>query len=552
MNRRRYIREIRIGILALILTGCMGFEAHTQYDQKDRPNLVVSIVVDQMRYDYLTRYWEKFGDDGFKRLIQEGYFFENAHYDYAPTYTAPGHASISTGTTPAVHGIIGNSWFDKVSGQTIYCAGDTSVTTLGSDSDAGEMSPRNMLSTTLADQMKLASNFRNKSIGISIKDRGAILPAGHSADLALWYDGKNGKWVSSSFYGNSLPQWVQEYNDSGEVEKMLSGSWTPLLPIEEYVESIPDANPFERPYSKGSLPVFPYDLSELKEQHGTGLIRATPFGNTMTIDVAKRAVLNENLGRGDFTDFLSISFSSTDYIGHQFGPRSIEIQDTYLRLDRELAELLTFLDAEVGDQSYTVFLTADHGAVETPLYLQNFEIPSGYFRYEQFKSGMNEYLSERFGDRMWIRNISNDQVFIDHEVIKERKKNKDEIIDAIIEFSLAFEGIQDAISAEQLHLGTFAQHHLAILQKGFHHRRSGDVILLLEPGWITYFRQGTTHGSTYNYDTHIPLIFYGKGIPKGQSFTKVQITDIAPTLAAFLRIQPPNGTTGHIITELFR
>lgn len=523
-----------------------------QYKKEDHPKLIVALTVDQMRYDYISRFWEKYSDDGFKRLIEHGFFYENAHYGYGPTYTGPGHASIFTGCTPSVHGIIGNNWYDKYGKQNIYCAQDTSVQTVGAQGTAGKMSPKNMLASTLSDQIKLATNFKSKSIGISLKDRGAILPAGHSADGAYWFDAGSGNWITSSFYMEQLPYWVSQFNLEGHTEKWLNGSWAPLLPIEEYTESIVDNNPFEKPFIPGDLPVFPYDLKKISSKGGLGTIRATPFGNTISKNLAKRAIIGENLGKDQITDFLSLSFSSTDYVGHQFGPRSIELEDTYLRLDLDIADLLNFLDAEIGQDNYLVMLTADHGAVEIPLYLQNNNIPAGYFSIEQYKNGLYDYINELFGKEKWVVNISNNQVFIDHDLVSEKDLKSSDILDAIKKYSLDFEGIAFCLTKDDLISGSFEGHHLKKLQKGIHQKRSGDVVLLMEPAWITYMRQGTTHGSTYSYDTHIPIIFYGKNIKVGTSFNLMNITDISPSLSAMLHIQAPNGSTGEIHREMIQ
>ncbi len=553
MSNSLLINRRRIFVLLLVLG--LGMEMNpslsAQSIEDEPPKLIVGITVDQMRYDYITRFWDKYSEDGFKRLIKNGYFNENTHYDYAPTYTAPGHASIFTGTSPSVHGIIANTWYDKVSDDMMYCTQDTSVRTVGAPGDAGRMSPRNMLTSTIADQMKLASNFKSKSIAVSLKDRGAILAAGHSADAAYWYDSRSGSWITSTFYMDTLPMWVQELNIENQPAKWLSQPWTTLLPIEEYTESIKDNNPFEKPYWSGLTPTFPHQLDSLQTKLGPGLITATPFGNTITQEFAKRAIQNEELGKDEITDFLGVSFSSTDYVGHQFGPRSIELEDTYLRLDRDLADLVDFLNNEVGENEYLVFLSADHGAVETPLFLENFNIPAGYFNSQGYKGRINGVLRVLYGDKQWVKNISNDQVFLNHKVISESDYEPDEIISTIIEYSLKSKGVANAISSKDLITGNFDHSVLQKLQKGYNQKRSGDVHLVLEPGWIIYFRQGTTHGSPYTYDTHVPLIFYGKGVKKGNDFSEFNITDIAPSLAAYLHIQAPNGTTGKIRARFF-
>lgn len=517
-----------------------------------RPKLVVGITVDQMRYDYLYRYWDKYSDGGFKRLINDGFSYENGNYNYTPTYTGPGHTSIYTGTTPSVHGVIGNNWWDKYAKESVYCAGDDSYQTVGSDSDAGQMSPHRMLTTSISDEIRLGTHMKGKSIGVSIKDRGAILPAGHTANGAYWYDKSNGKWITSTYYRDALPDWVANWNASGKVDELLAETWEPLLPIEQYEESLKDNTPFERPFRGQDTPTFPYDLGKLKAKNGYGLISTTPQGNTMTTLFAKAAIEGENLGADQYTDILALSYSSTDYVGHSYGTRAIETEDTYLRLDRDIAGLLAYLDEHVGKGEYTVFLTADHGAALVPLYMQNLNVPAGYFEAGKFKDGLYESLMAEYGEHKWVEKITNDQVFLNHAVLHEQGADKDAIIASIIDFALHFDGISNAVDTRKLFGGYFTDHLLSRLQRGYNQKRSGDVSLILEPGWITYSRQGTTHGSSYTYDTHVPVLLYGHGINQGKSYEMVSITDIAPTIAALLRISKPNGATGTVLAEAIK
>lgn len=545
--------------IGLVLMSCsaqkidtQSISEMTQESKELSTKLIVGITVDQMRQEYIYRYWDKYGTGGFKRLISDGFSFENAHYSYKPTYTAPGHASIYTGTTPATHGIIGNNWYDKSIKTTIYCAGDTSVHSVGSESKAGQMSPKNMLTTTVTDELRLATNFKGKSIGISIKDRGAILPAGHAANGAYWFDSSIGDWITSTYYMDSLPTWVQDFNSQRNTDAYLSQDWNTLLPIESYTESIVDNNPFEMIYKGEEAPVFPHKLKEIAELEGYGLLAKTPFGNSATKELAKAAIVGEELGMDDITDFLAVSFSSTDYIGHQFGARSIETEDTYLRLDRDIADLLDYLDRTVGEGEYVVFLTADHGAAETPLYLENMKIPAGYFNIEGYKDGLNTYLDFKLGKKPWVENVSNDQVFLNHLLVQNSEVSLSEITEAIVYFSLQFEGIAAAVSSEELRSAYYGYNSsMHLIQRGYNQRRSGDVHLLLDPAWMTYFRQGTTHGTSYNYDTHVPIVFYGGMINKGLSYQPVNVIDIAPTISAMLHIPAPNGSNGQVLAEVF-
>lgn len=513
------------------------------------PKLVVGIVVDQMRYDYIYRYWDKYSNDGFKKLMNDGYFCKNTNYNYAPTFTGPGHAAIYTGTTPAVNGIAANNWYSRDAGRPVYCSEDKSVQTVGSTSAAGLMSPKNLLTSTLCDQLKLASNMKSKVIGIAIKDRGAILTSGHSADAAYWFDDATGNWISSSYYMKDLPGWLQKFNAMKNYEVYLSQKWNTLLPIAQYSESIADRNPYES-FGDSAGPVFPYNLPELRKNHGIGLLRNTPYGNSFTKDFALEAIKMENLGKNNATDFLALSFSSTDYVGHIFGPQSIEVEDTYLRLDRDIADLLKFLDGWVGKNNVLIFLTADHAAVENPAYLSDVKIPGGYIYFGKEIDTLKTYFFNTYRDSLIITYI-NQQVYLNHRVMAEKKLNKVEIENYIAEYFIKKSGVARVYTSTDLKSGCFELKHAQWIQNGWNVKRSGDVLLNFEPNYIEHERTGTTHGSPYSYDTHVPLFFYGWNIKPGSTVNEVNITDIAPTLSMLLNIQFPNGCTGKPISELF-
>lgn len=520
----------------------------------NKPKLVVGVVVDQMRYDYLTRFANRYGEGGFKRLLKNGYSLQNAHYNYIPTYTAVGHTSIYTGTTPTNHGIISNHWYDKYAKKTIYCVDDINYNTVGNDGKGGKKSPYRMLTTTITDQLKLAQNMNGKTIGVAIKDRSAILPAGHTANAAYWFDGgSKGQWISSNFYLNSLPNWVTEFNNSGKADEYLSKPWTTLYDINTYTESIADDNKFEAPFKGEEKPVFPHDIPALRSKNKNfSILKAIPAGNSFTADFAKAAILGENLGKSDYTDFIAISFSSTDYVGHQFGVASKEIEDTYLRLDKDLEDLFNFLDTNVGKGNYTLFLTADHAAVQVPAYLQSVKIPANYFSYTKFNNFLKEITLKYFNSDAIIENTSNFQIFLNKETINKLKLNEHEVAQKIADEVINYKGIYKAVTAKTLQTTTFTNGILNSLQNGYNQKFSGDVLLVPNPSTISYPKTGTTHGSGYSYDTHIPMIFYGNGIKHGVSNKKYEITDIAPTLANLLQVEFPNGNTGKVITEVLK
>ena len=542
----------KIVSLATVVVICLCSFIPNKKESTKKPKLIVGVVIDQMRYDYLTRFATKYGNDGFNRLLKNGFSLENAHYNYIPTYTAVGHASIYTGTTPVNHAIISNNWYDKYLKETIYCVDDSNYKTVGNTGNGGKKSPYRMLTTTLTDQLRLAQNMNGKTIGIAIKDRSAILPAGHTANAAYWFDGgSKGDWITSSYYINELPNWVKEFNNSKIVDNYLNQPWETLYDINTYTESIADDNNFEEPFKGEDKPVFPHDISKLRSKNNNySIIKAIPAGNSLTTDFAKAAIIGENLGKSAYTDFLAVSYSSTDYIGHQFGVASKETEDTYLRLDRDLANLFQFLDTQIGKGNYTLFLTADHAAVQVPSYLQSVKIPANYFSYKKFKEFVNNITKKYFNSDALVENISNFQIFLDKEKIEALKLNSNEIAQKIADEVINYKGIYKTATARTLQTTTFTNGILNSLQNGYNQKFSGDILLVPNPSTISYSRKGTTHGSGYSYDTHIPMIFYGNGIKQGSSKKKYEIIDIAPTMSNLLQIEFPNGSTGKIIEEV--
>lgn len=515
-----------------------------------QPKLVVGIVVDQMRYDYLTRYWNRFQDGGFKRLVNGGFNCKNNHYNYAPTSTGPGHASIYTGTTPSVHGVIGNNWYDKLSGESVYCAGDLAYNTVGSSSEAGKMSPGRMLVSTVTDQLRLHSQMRSKVISIALKDRGAILPGGHTANAAYWFEGgAEGRWISSTYYMNKLPDWVQNFNQAGSVSQYKK-AWTSLEDINSYVESGPDNTKYEGVFKEEKAPIFPHNLDDIWNANGDyNILRSTPYGNSITTDFALAAIEAENLGKDQITDFLAISYSSTDYVGHKYGVNSKEVQDTYMRLDGELIRLLDYLDEGVGEGNYTVFLTADHGAVHVPAFLEDNKIPAGYLNKQTAIKSLKENIRYTYGSAELIRNVSNNQIFLDHRVIQNLDLSLQQVQSALAEELIKQGHYRNVYTAYQLQNTEFTKGLPYILQNGYNRVRSGDIMLVPNTGYIDYSKTGSTHGSSNIYDTHVPLIFYGQGILKGATIKRTEITDVAPTIAVLLGIAFPNGSTGEPVVK---
>jgi predicted AlkP superfamily pyrophosphatase or phosphodiesterase len=540
---------ILLFVFSLTINSISAQKPQTNPINPDKPKLVVGIVVDQMRFDYLTRFWDKYENNGFKRLVNEGFNFKNNHFNYIPTYTAPGHTSIYTGTTPQNHGIIGNGWYNKFEKNEVYCTSDENVQSLGTNSSAGKMSPHRMISTTMGDENRLFTQMQGKTIGIGLKDRSAILPAGHTANAAYWFHGMDeGKWISSTFYMNKLPDWVQTFNKSGKATSYLK-EWNSLNDIETYSESGTDKNNFETGFSGGTT--FPYNLKELAPKNGQfDLLKYTPFGNSITTDFAIAALEGENLGTDEITDFLTVSFSSTDYIGHNFGVNSKEVQDAYMRLDKDLARLLKALDEKVGVGNYTLFLTSDHGGVDVPSYLQSVKIPAGYFEDMAFEDDLKAFVEEKFDSKDLIEKVSNYQIFLNYETLAKEKIEASNIEDAIAYFVLQKPQINRVFTRTQLEANDFTSGISGLVQKGFNQRRSGDVMFVLKPAIISYSKTGSTHGSGFSYDTHAPLIFFGKGIPHGDTSKRSEIIDIAPTISTILGISFPSANSGKPLNEI--
>ena len=513
--------------------------------QTDNPKLVVGIVVDQMRYDYLTRFYDKYGEGGFKRMINEGFNCKNNHYNYIPTYTGPGHASIFTGTTPKYHGVISNNWYNKESKSVVYCTGDDSVESVGTSSKAGQMSPHQMLTTTFSDENRLFTQMKGKTIGVALKDRGAILPAGHAANAAYWFHGnEEGHFITSSFYMENLPEWVSDFNASDSAESYLK-VWDTFYDISSYTESGSDNTDFEAGFEGKEKPTFPYDLNALKgENRYFDILKATPFGNSLTTDFAIAAIKGEQLGQDSITDVLTISYSSTDYVGHNFGVNSKEIEDTYIRLDKDLERLFQFLDMNIGVGEYTLFLTSDHGAVEVPSYLQSLKIPAGYVNNNERKEKFQTFLNSTFGTTDIVENVTNDQIFINYSKVKELGLNLSEVRKVIANEQILYENVAKTYTADVMNSASFNTGIEALLQNGFNQKRSGDVIVVNDVAHIVYGKTGSTHGSGLNYDTHVPLLFFGKGIKHGETLQRTYITDIAPTISALLGISFPNASIG--------
>ncbi len=547
------IRKLLFNFLLVILGGAViATETHAQRASRSatlsQPKLVVGIVVDQMRYDYLYRYYGKYEDGGFKRMLREGFNCRNHHYPYGNTSTGAGHASVYSGSIPAIHGIIGNDWFDRDSDQKINCVQDNTVEGVGTTKSLGKASPRNLLVSTMTDQLRIATNFESKVISIALKDRASILPGGNSANAAYWYDGYSGDWITSTYYMQDLPQWITSFNARKLPQKYLQQGWKTLLPIEQYTESTSDNQTYEAPIGGKDTPEFPYDFGT---SPGPGLIGTTPWANTLTKDIAIAAIQGERLGKNTVTDFLALSFSAPDMVGHRFGPNSIEQQDVFLRLDRDFAELFAFLDSWCGKRSYTVFLTADHGVMDVPEFSRDHRIPGNRLAMDSVYAKIRRKIADEFGEGDYVRSFGV-QLYLDKDLMKRKGVTLEKMNEVIREELLPIDGVADVVMIENLSNATMNDYHRRLYMNQIHMKRSGDILIALQPGWITKADFGTSHGSPYNYDTHVPFVLFGWGVNSGVSLERTEISDIAPTLSALLRILPPSGSIGNPIERALK
>ncbi len=518
------------------------------------PKLIVGVVVDQMCYDYLYRYQPNFIRKGFNRFLNEGVNYRNTLYNYVPTYTGPGHASIYTGATPSNHGIIGNDWYDKKQQKVVNCVADINYKSIGTISNEGNCSPKNLKTYTITDQLKL-TNPSSKVLSFSIKDRGAILPGGHLSDGSYWFDYSSGKFITSTFYKAQLPPWLEEFNSLNN-SVSYNKKWELLL--EKSLYSSPDESPYEIVLTGKNEAIFPYDFPSLNG--GNVLFTLSPFANTLLTDLAITALENENLGKGNSTDFLAISYSTPDIAGHAFGPYSREIEDMYYRLDREIARFIDVLEKKVGKKNLVVFLTADHAVVPVPQMLQDKNLPGGYIYMDQLMKSLNLALDQEFGKQEnWILVEENQHFYLDREKIKASQKSYEDVVSVMKKLLLNWPGVKSVFTKEELTSeGGTEDEWKSMVRKGFDYLRSGDLVFLVEPGYLTKSldspkaHQGTSHGSSFNYDAHVPLLWYGKNWKKKDVFSPCEITDIAPTLIHLMNLQRPGAMTGSPLEDLLK
>ncbi len=483
-------------------------------EARQKPKLVVVIVADQFRYDYLTRFRAEY-KEGLYTLLNQGAVFTNAYFEHFPTVTAIGHSAILSGATPSVSGIIGNDWYDRESSRQVTSVSDPTVSNIGGGGGGGA-SPRRLLVSTVGDEMKMDSGGKSRVIGMSMKDRAAILPVGHMADVAYWYEGSSGRFVTSTYYRADLPDWVKEFN-ARAADQYKGAQWLG--------RKLPDD---EKAYSA---------------------LLATPYGNDLLEAFAETAIKNEKLGSGPATDLLSVSFSSNDYVGHQYGPDAAEVRDVSIRTDRAIGRLFRVLDEQVGMKDVLLVFTADHGVAPMPDGPEGGRIPGGRMPAGIIQSTVHAELSRRYGEGKWIVSPSEHSLYLNRPLIREKKLTLAEVSEAAREVLAGIPHVFRVYTGEQL--ANRAMYEDLVGRRvlnGHHTSRGADVYILLEPYWM-FGRSGTTHGTAYSYDAHVPVIFIGPGIRPGRYDQTIAVNDIAATLSSLLDVEPPSGSVGRVLTE---
>ena len=543
--------------ICILIGAFLRLSGQGAYLPPDKPSLIIGIVVEQLRFDQIERLRDRFSDNGIKRMINEGTFFKNASYDYMLTQSAPGFSTIATGTEPAYHGITSDNWYVPLKNEFIYCTKDISVNPVGGSYESGLHSPVNLNASTFADELKIATGKKSKVFSVGVKEQSAILTAGHSTDGVFWYDNVTGGWISSTYYVQALPSWVNDFNAMRRQEAYLNSSWTLLKEAEAYSTCLPDSNKFEKGF--GGQNYFPYDLNKLSKSGGrnsdrnNAFLRETPFADALTTDFAIKLIEEEELGKDDVTDFLSICYSSTDYIGHRFGPSSVETADAIFRLDKNIETLLNYLNDNLGKRNILVYFTSAHGVAELPQVMADNRVPSGYFMQNQALQLLRSYLNAVYGEGDWVKGFTERQVFLNRTLIEDARLQIEDVQKRTARFLNQFTGVASAYPYYAFEANDFGNGHLRKIINSFSAQRSGDVIITLLPGWVEA-EEGhlTGHNSPYEYDSHVPLIWYGWTVNRSTVMRKVNLTDVAATLSSLCRIPYPNACTGEPMPELFR
>jgi len=520
----------------------------TKYTEVNVPPLVVVLSVDQMRTDYLSRYWNKFQAGGFKRLMSEGAVCSNAQLNLHVQKISTGTATMFTGTYPATHGIVNDSWYDRLRKKEINCIADDYFITVGSDSEEGERSAAKLLTPTIGDLIKINTQNKSKVFSVAMNDVSAVFSSGHAANGAYWFDTQNGNMISSSYYVDIFPEWVRLFNEKEFAKLYTQRDWTTLLPINSYEESLPDNYLLEKGYYD-KWNTFPYDLKKIKEKAGSyKFLKTTPFGNTILRDFATNLILAEGLGKDEYPDFLSVTFTSMDYENNSFGPASVEMEDTYLRLDQEIASFMDFLDKSFGKGNSLVVLTSTCSSVYQTDYLkEEFKMPVGTFSPESAIALLKSFLNITYGQGDWIEVIGDQQLYFNRELLEKKNIKLEDIQTLTANFINQFEGVKIALPSSSFAQGDYSKGQLAVIANSYNFKRSGDVLYQLEDGWQPVYKYQKT---IYNDNSNIPFIFHGSAVKRIQIRTKTMGEDMVPTILEILHMPIPDQCAGRILDEI--
>lgn len=515
------------------------------------PKLVVGIVIEEMRYEMLLRYWDSFGENGFKKIINQGAVCTQTHHNYLITQNGVGQASIVTGTTPSNHGIISDEWYNRLSDKIVGCADDSQFNMINGEVSMGNYTPKNIISSTIGDEIKLTNNSKSKVISIALNPISSVISGGKLGNYAFWFNNHDGGWITGNYYTDSLPTWVEEFNAKGFQDIYIRKTWASMHSLNEnYTKSLPDENNFEIGFSNYRY-TFPYDLSFLQNRSGNyKYLKYTPYGNIFTKDFAIAAIIGEDLGKDDYTDFLSVSFSATNYVGDLFGPRSVEIEDLFLRLDKDLEHFVNFLDDELGLENVLVYITSDRGVSDVPEFLIHKKQNAGVFDGSKAAALLNSYLSILYEDGAWIKSYHSRQIYFNQSLVDQSGVDLLELQQKAASFMVQFTGVSNALPGLTLNTTSFKSGINQKIQNSYNQKRSGDVIVNLEPGWIEKNGRATNSGSGYTYDTHVPLIWFGWHVKNVRIDEPIEIIDIAPTISWILNITAPNSSTGKPIYKI--
>lgn len=542
-----FMKTVSIFIIAILLSINIFSQKRVP---SEKPRLIVTIFVEGMRYDYLYKYWDKFTDKGFKRLTENGKYYQNAEYDYLYTKSSSGYATVVTGADPSQHGIVNDFWYKRVTNTKEFCIYDKKQTALGSDNYDLQFSPKSLLISSFSDELRLSDFKKSKVISISPKNYAAILPGGHLANAAYWTDKRTGNWISSSYYFSQLPKWVSRFNEKKFPDIYLSKEWNTFFPIEKYDNSLSDDNSFEIGFADGKN-TFPYDLATYKNMSDSyEILNFTPFGNTYTKDFAISAMVNESLGKDNYCDYLNVAFTATGNITKKFGIRSVELEDAYVRLDRDLKHFLNFINDFVGLENTVIILTSDRGSSDSPRFLREINMPGGFFKDKNAETLLNSFLNAVYGEDKLIEYFDGSYIYLNRYKIEDLKLNLNEIQQKVSSFLVDFTGVSNALSSYNLENRNYTSGMQMRAQNSYQKKRSGDISVILEPGYMP--GSDLNYGSGYRNFTHVPLIFYGWKIKPGKTDTPVSMTDIAPTLARFLNIAYPNASTGKVLQDILK